>query len=124
MFADLRGFIAKATELGQCKLIEGADWNLEIGLITEWQAGLANSPMILFDRITDYKSGYRVASNLFSTMHDDEFLSDVRGHNIDVDPLTGEQVCALVRKVYSSSPKAIARVKTAIEDGTKESRNR
>ena len=80
--------------------------------------------MILFDRITDYKSGYRVASNLFSTMHDDKFLSDVRGHNIDVDPLTGEQVSALVRKVYSSSPEAIARVKTAIEDGTKKSRNR
>jgi len=59
-----------------------------------------------------------------ATMRDDEFLSDVRGHNIDVDPLTGEQVSALVSKVYSSSPEAVARVKTAIADGTKESRNR
>ena len=66
MFRDLREFIAKAEELGQCKTIEGAHWDLEIGLITEWQAGLANGPMLLFDKIGEYGPGYRVAANIFS----------------------------------------------------------
>ncbi len=66
MFDDLRGFIQKANELGQCKLIEGAHWDLEMGLITEWQAGIPDSPMLLFDKITGYAPGFRVAANLFS----------------------------------------------------------
>jgi 4-hydroxy-3-polyprenylbenzoate decarboxylase len=66
MFRDLREFIAKADELGQCKTIEGAHWDLEIGLITEWQAGLPNGPMLLFDKIGEYGAGYRVAANIFS----------------------------------------------------------
>ena len=66
MFDDLRAFIQKANELGQCKLIEGAHWDLEMGLITEWQAGIPDSPMLLFDKITGYAPGFRVAANLFS----------------------------------------------------------
>jgi len=67
MFGDLREFIEKAKELGECRLIEGADWDLEIGLINEWQASTPDSPLLLFDRIKDYEAGYRVASNLFTT---------------------------------------------------------
>ncbi len=29
MFDSLREFIAKADELGECRVIKGADWNLE-----------------------------------------------------------------------------------------------
>ena len=32
---DLRDFINQLSELGELELIEGADWNLEIGAITE-----------------------------------------------------------------------------------------
>ena len=49
------------------KVIEGADWDLEIGAITEWQCQ-PNTPLLLFDRIKDYKAGYRVLSNLAVTM--------------------------------------------------------
>jgi len=66
MFDDLRGFIQAAEEIGQCKVVEGAHWDLEMGLITEWQAASQDSPMLLFDKIVDYKSGFRVAANLFS----------------------------------------------------------
>jgi 3-octaprenyl-4-hydroxybenzoate carboxy-lyase len=66
MFEDLREFIEGADRLGQCKTIDGAHWDLEIGLITEWQAGLAGSPMLLFDNIAGYPRGYRVAANIFS----------------------------------------------------------
>src|SRR3990172_12288562 len=67
MFNDLREFISKAGELGECKTIEGADWNLEIGCLSELQAAISDSPLLLFDKIKGYKAGYRVASNLFSS---------------------------------------------------------
>ncbi|MBI4331022.1 MAG: UbiD family decarboxylase [Chloroflexi bacterium] len=64
---DLRAFIDRARELGECKLVENADWDLEIGNITTWQASLPDSPLLLFDRIKGYQPGYRVAANLFAT---------------------------------------------------------
>ena len=67
MFDDLRGFLQKAEELGQVNLIEGADWELEIGNITELQLSIPNSPMLLFDKIKGYKPGYRVATNYLNT---------------------------------------------------------
>ena len=68
MFNDLREFIAKAKELGELKLVEGADRDLEIGAITEWLASLPNPPALLFDHIPGFEAGCRVASNLFDTM--------------------------------------------------------
>lgn len=68
MFNDLREFIAKAKESGELKLVEGADSDLEIGVITEWLVSLPNPPLLLFDRIPGYEAGYRVASNLFDSM--------------------------------------------------------
>lgn len=67
MFKDLREFISKADELGECKIIEGADWNLEIGCLSDLQAAVSDSPLLLFDNIKGYKAGYRVATNLFSS---------------------------------------------------------
>ncbi len=63
----IREFITEVECLGEYKLIEGADWNLEIGLITEWQSYLPNSPLLLFDNIKGYPPGYRVVTNLFSS---------------------------------------------------------
>ncbi len=66
MFADLRDFINRCRHEGQFKLVEGADWNLELGIITEIEAHGPNPSMLLFDKIGDYPPGYRVASNLFA----------------------------------------------------------
>jgi UbiD family decarboxylase len=67
MFNDLRDFINKVEELGDCRVIEGADWNLEIGNITVLGQETANQPLLLFDKIKGYPAGYRVASNLYTT---------------------------------------------------------
>lgn len=66
-FNDLREFIQKADELGECKVIEGADWDLEIGGLTELASAIKNAPLLLFDKIKGYEAGYRVATNLFNT---------------------------------------------------------
>jgi len=49
-------------ELGELREIKGADWNLEMGAITELAyKGQTDRPAILFDEIKDYPKGYRVA---------------------------------------------------------------
>jgi 4-hydroxy-3-polyprenylbenzoate decarboxylase len=62
-FEDLRSFIAACDQLGECQKIDGADWNLEIGALTEVTAELLSEPpLLLFDHIKDYPPGHRVAS--------------------------------------------------------------
>ena len=63
---DLRDFINQVRDLGELESIEGADWNLEIGAITELK-GEREGPALLFDRIKGYPAGYRILSNLFCT---------------------------------------------------------
>jgi 4-hydroxy-3-polyprenylbenzoate decarboxylase len=67
MFNDLREFISKAEEVGEIKRVDGADWNLEIGLITEIETSLPRIRLLLFDHIKGYEPGYRVAVNIFSS---------------------------------------------------------
>lgn len=63
---DLRGFIALLGEIGELRVIEGADWNLEVGGLTELTAE-RRGPALLFDRIRDHSPGFRVVTNLFRT---------------------------------------------------------
>ena len=67
IFNDLRGFIDEVEKRNDMKVIEGADWNLEIGLITEWQISQPNNPLLLFKNIKGYGPEYSVATNLFGT---------------------------------------------------------
>ncbi len=67
MFDDLRQFLKSAEDLDQCNLIEGANWDLEIGRITELQLHVPNAPLLLFDKIKGYKPGYRVVTNFLNT---------------------------------------------------------
>jgi 4-hydroxy-3-polyprenylbenzoate decarboxylase len=62
-FDDLRTFIDAAMEMGQGRVIEGADWNEEIGALAEAAAELIpDPPLLLFDRIKGYPAGFRVVS--------------------------------------------------------------
>ncbi|MBI4332001.1 MAG: UbiD family decarboxylase [Chloroflexi bacterium] len=63
---DLRAFIIQLEALNELKVVEGADWNLEIGAITEL-SDERNGPALLFDHIKGYPPGYRVATNLTAT---------------------------------------------------------
>ena len=61
MINDLREFIERVEEVGESKVIDGVDWDLEIGAITEWAASVPGSPLLLFDNIKGYPGGYRVS---------------------------------------------------------------
>ena len=62
-FTDLRQFIDSVEELGELKVALGADWNLEVGGITEYAQHRRNGPAVLFDDIRGYSSGQRVFIN-------------------------------------------------------------
>jgi UbiD family decarboxylase len=65
-FRDLREYLAAADELGDLKTIEDADWNLEIGCITELSAE-KHGPILLFDKIQGYPQGFRVVTNFLAS---------------------------------------------------------
>ncbi len=63
---SLREFIERLDEIGELRVIENADWNLEIGAITEIVAE-KKGPALVFDRIKGYEKGFRVATNILTT---------------------------------------------------------
>lgn len=65
-FPDLRSFIDAASSIGEARTIENAHWNLEIGCLTELMAE-QDGPLLLFDRISGYPKGFRVATNVLAT---------------------------------------------------------
>ena len=67
MYRDLREFIDAVDRVGELRRVEGADPELEIGAITEVAAGSTSCPMLLFDSIKGYATGYRVVTNLLHT---------------------------------------------------------
>ena len=62
MFNDLREYIKEVEAINECKVVRGADWDLEIGLITELCVRSPNPPLLLFDDISGYPAGFRVAT--------------------------------------------------------------
>jgi hypothetical protein len=52
-----------------------------------------------------------------ATLRDPGFLADARQQKLDVDPVPGDQIQALVRDVYASPPAVIARARAAIKEG-------
>jgi 4-hydroxy-3-polyprenylbenzoate decarboxylase len=60
-YKDLRDFLTRVEELGELKKIDGMDWNVEMGAITEilYRERAEKSPALLFDKVKDYPEGYR-----------------------------------------------------------------
>lgn len=68
-YRDLREWLKQVESMGELRILEGADWNLEIGTITALASkGKAGSAAILFDRIKDYPEGWRVLVGLFESL--------------------------------------------------------
>src|SRR5438309_953737 len=62
-YKDLRGYLDAADKLGELRKVDGADWDLEIGAITEVAARAAHPKVVLFDNIKAYPKGFRVVTN-------------------------------------------------------------
>ena len=64
---DLREFLKGTEKLGELKTVRNADWNLEVGAITEISGAEPNPPALLFEDIKDYPPGFRILTNMFQT---------------------------------------------------------
>src|SRR5262249_55581197 len=62
-YTDFRGFVEEAKRISDYRIIEGADWDAEIGALVESTAELVpQPPMLIFDKVKGYPAGYRVCS--------------------------------------------------------------
>ncbi len=66
IWKDFRSFVAEMDRRGAVKLIEGAHCDLEIGTLTELMCE-RRGPMLLFDAIAGYPSGFRIAAAPYGT---------------------------------------------------------
>lgn len=64
---DTREYLELLDERGGLKHIRGADWDLEIGGISELALKERLGKALLFEDIVDYPSGFRVLSNAYDT---------------------------------------------------------
>jgi tripartite-type tricarboxylate transporter receptor subunit TctC len=67
-------------------------------------------PNVPADRVEALRRGFD------ATVKDAGFLADAEKSKIEVDPLTGEQVAALVAQVSRTPAETVARVRTAMEN--------
>src|SRR5881296_2859432 len=57
---DLRRWLSDIERLGELREVRGADWNLELGAISELNVKKEKPPALLFDEISGYPKGFRV----------------------------------------------------------------
>jgi len=57
---DLRVWLSEIRKIGELRDVSGADWNLELGAISELNVKKDLPPALLFDEIAGYAKGYRV----------------------------------------------------------------
>jgi UbiD family decarboxylase len=57
---DLRGWLDVVSDMGEVRTVEGAEWDLEIGAISEANYKRPSPPALLFDRVPGYAPGLRV----------------------------------------------------------------
>lgn len=64
-FESMREYLRFIEKRGLLQRIDGADWNLEIGALTETVAFHDNDRALLFDNVEGYPEGKRVATNMY-----------------------------------------------------------
>jgi UbiD family decarboxylase len=66
---DLRAWLRRVEEIGELQCVAGANWNLEIGTISEVNYRRKPPAALLFDEIVGYPRGYRVLTGSLSNAH-------------------------------------------------------
>jgi 4-hydroxy-3-polyprenylbenzoate decarboxylase len=60
---DLRTWLKDVEGLGELRIIRGAHWDIEIGVLAEYLMRGRKQPAVLFDEIVDHAPGYRLLVN-------------------------------------------------------------
>lgn len=86
---DLRKYIDDMSKIGEVSVVKNADWNLEIGALTDLNAK-NRGPALLFDEIRDYPKGYRVLSCMLSGPRRLSYVLGVQSTSPDHHKLVSE----------------------------------
>lgn len=62
-YTDCRRWLAEVEKLGELKTVDGAHWDIEIGVLSDYLCRQRNQPAVVFDHIVDYPAGYRILVN-------------------------------------------------------------
>jgi 4-hydroxy-3-polyprenylbenzoate decarboxylase len=60
---DMRDWLEMVDAIGELKVLEGVDWEENIGRIAEMLVHTDGAPAVLFDKIPGYPAGYRILVN-------------------------------------------------------------
>src|SRR6266516_2617527 len=60
---DMRDWLEMVDALGELRVLEGVDWQENIGRIAEMLVHTDGAPAVLFDKIPGYPDGYRILTN-------------------------------------------------------------
>ena len=118
-YHDFRGFIEEAKKISEWRLIEGADWDSEIGALIESTAELDSRPMLLFDKIKGYPAGFRLVSLAFAN-----YKRTALAFGISPDKSKLEVVRLLARKMKSGKAIPPEDDKVRAIDGKRDGRRR
>ncbi len=68
---DLRDLIERIDQMGELERLDGVDWNLEMGALSEMvcqESQTGKAPALLFDKVEGYPEGFRVLSGTANSM--------------------------------------------------------
>ena len=108
-YHDFRSFIEEAKKISDYRIIEGADWDAEIGALVESTAELVpQPPMLIFDKVKGYPAGYRVCSLPYAA-----YRRVALALGLPTDKTKLEILRLAARKVRSAEPIAPKEVSTS-----------
>ena len=107
-YSDFRGFIEAAKKVSEWRAIDGADWDGEIGALIEATAELDSRPMLMFDKIKGYPTGFRLVSLAFAN-----YKRTALAFGISPGKSKLEVVRLLARKMKTAKALAPEEVKTS-----------
>ena len=86
-YDDLRDLLERFEEMGEVERIDGADWNLEIGAVSETVAARnpGRAPVLLFDNIKGYKQGFRILSGAANALKRLAVVLDLPEPRVETD---------------------------------------
>jgi 4-hydroxy-3-polyprenylbenzoate decarboxylase len=67
LWRDTREWLERVEQLGQLRVVTGANWEEQIGAITEMLDHSEGSPAVIFDQIPGYPAGHRILVNASGT---------------------------------------------------------
>ena len=99
-YQSLGEFIKAADLVGEVRYVENADLDLDVGCLTELMAE-RNGPMLVFDKFSNYPTGFRVCSNAIRSARR---FALAMGLPLDIHPLELLQLWRERRKAAETIP--------------------